>query len=88
MVNFKRFEFSFIKFVAANKWSSETSKMKGNNEEAGFINKYLKLIKFQILDAKNKLLIKIVLIIADCLREELFVINTTKIMFISSIEII
>ena len=57
-VNSKRFEFSSNKFVAPDKWSAEASKIKGNNEEARLINKHLELLKFQILEAENKLIIK------------------------------
>ncbi len=70
-VNSKRFEFSSNKFVAPEKWSSQTSKVKGNNEEARLINKHLDLLKFQILDAENKLLIKGIPITTENLNEEL-----------------
>ena len=81
-VNSKRFEFSSNKFVAPDKWSAEASKIKGNNEEARLINKHLELLKFQILEAENKLIIKNVPISADRLREEILGVNTTNRMLI------
>lgn len=81
-VNSKRFEFSSNKFVAPEKWSSLTSKMKGNSEDARLLNKHLELLKFQILDAENKLLLKNIPITAENLKEELLGKSITKRMLI------
>lgn len=81
-VNSKRFEFSSNKFVTPEKWSSLTSKMKGNNEDARLLNKHLDLIKFQILDAENKLILKDIPITAENLKEELMGKSLSKRMLI------
>lgn len=85
-VNSKRFEFSTNKFVAPEKWSSSTSKMKGNNEEARLLNKHLDLVKYQILETENKLLIKNIPITSDNVREELLGKSLTKRMLIPIFE--
>lgn len=44
-IDSKRFEFSTNKFVSPDKWSTQTSKIRGNNEEARLINKHLDLFE-------------------------------------------
>ena len=58
-VNSKRFEFSTNKYINPEKWSSESSKVKGNSEEARTINSHLDSIKSKILDAEKNFLKKI-----------------------------
>lgn len=71
-INSKRFEFSTNKFVSPDKWSTQTSKIRGNNDEARLINKHLDLLKFQIIEAENKLLHKDIPVTSENLKEELF----------------
>lgn len=81
-IDSKRFEFSTNKFVSPDKWSTQTSKIRSNNQEARLINKHLDLLKFQILDAENKLLFKNIPITSENLKEELFGKSLSKRMLI------
>ena len=81
-IDSKRFEFSTNKFVSPDKWSTQTSKIRGNNEEARLINKHLDLLKFQIIEAENKLLHKDIPVTSENLKEELFGKSLSKRMLI------
>ena len=54
-VNGKRAEFSTGKDVEISKWSSAQNRLKGNSEEARAINKYLDILKSNVLVLENKL---------------------------------
>lgn len=54
-VNGKRAEFSIGKDVEISKWSSAQNRLKGNSEEARAINKYLDILKSNVLVLENKL---------------------------------
>ncbi len=57
-VDGERFEFSSKRFIEKSKWSVESSKMKGNTEEARTINSYLDLIKSKVFDIQMELIHK------------------------------
>ena len=52
----KRFEYSTKKFIEPSKWSNESSRMKGNSEEARSINSLLDFTKNQINEIQFELL--------------------------------
>lgn len=54
-VNGKRAEFSIGNDVEISKWSSAQNRLKGNSEEARAINKYLDILKSNVLVLENKL---------------------------------
>ncbi len=54
-VNGKRAEFSTGKDVEISKWSSAQNRLKTNSEEARAINKYLDILKSNVLVLENKL---------------------------------
>lgn len=54
-VNGKRAEFSTGKDVEISKWSSAQNRLKGNSEEARATNKYLDILKSNVLVLENKL---------------------------------
>lgn len=56
-VNGKRAEFSTGKDVEISKWSSAQNRLKGNSEEARAINKYLDILKSNVLVLENKLVL-------------------------------
>jgi len=55
-VDGKRLEYSTKKFIDPTKWSSSTSRMKGNSEEARSINSILDFIKNKINEIQYELL--------------------------------
>ncbi len=67
-----RFEFSSTKFINPDKWSNETSKVKGTNDEARSINTHLEYIKSKIVDAEKVLYKKDLPITSENLKNEFF----------------
>lgn len=51
----RRFEFSTNKFIHSDKWNTEATKVRGNNEEARAINSHLDHIRSEIYEAERTL---------------------------------
>jgi site-specific recombinase XerD len=71
-VNGKRNDKSTGKFIDAEKWHSEMSKVKGNSEEARTINNHLDYLKNQVLEAEKRLFKKDIKVTSENLKNELF----------------
>jgi site-specific recombinase XerD len=71
-VNSKRIDKSTGKYVDAQKWSSETSKVKGNSEEARSINGHLDNLKSKVFMAEKILIAKDIKITSETLKNQLF----------------
>lgn len=54
----KRIDKSTGKYVLPEKWSTETSRLKGNSEEARLINNHLELLRMHVFEIEKQLLIK------------------------------
>ena len=54
-INGQRLDISSGFFIQEDKWSKETSKIKGNSEEARIINSQLEMIKAQVYETQKKL---------------------------------
>jgi len=54
-INGQRLDISSGFFILEDKWSKETSKIKGNSEEARIINSQLEMIKAQVYETQKKL---------------------------------
>ena len=81
-INAKRFEFSTIKYISPEKWSSEGTKVKGSNEEARTINSHLDYLKNQVLEAEKRLFKKDIPVSTENLKNELFGLAETKRMLV------
>jgi len=57
-VNGQRFDISTGHYVDEVKWSSETSRMKGNSEEAHTVNSQLELFKANVYETEKRLYMK------------------------------
>jgi len=82
----KRFEFSANKYVNPERWSGESSKVKGNNEEARTINSHLDYLKNQVLEAEKRLFKKDIKVTSENLKNELFGTTETKRMLVPIFE--
>lgn len=71
-VNGKRNDKSTGKYINAIKWQSETSKVKGNSEEARIINSHLESLKIKVFQAEKLLTAKDIVITSETLNNELF----------------
>lgn len=71
-VESKRFEFSSMKYINADKWSVEGTKAKGSNEEARIINSHLDYLKNQVLEAEKRLFKKDIKVTSETLKHEMF----------------
>ena len=71
-INSKRLDKSTGKYINANKWSSEMSKVKGNSEEARTINSYLDNIRLKVIISERNLISKDIPISIETLKNELF----------------
>jgi site-specific recombinase XerD len=69
-INSQRFDTSTGHYVEEAKWSSETSRMKGNSEEARSINGQLELIKSNVYETEKKLFMKEVDITFESFKTE------------------
>ena len=69
-INSQRFDTSTGHYVEEAKWSSETSRMKGNSEEARSINGQLELIKSNVYETEKKLFMKEVEITFESFKTE------------------
>lgn len=54
----KRIDKSTGKYVLPEKWSTETSRLKGNSEETRLINNHLELLRMHVFEIEKQLLIK------------------------------
>ena len=52
----KRLDKSIGKFIDASKWNSESSKMKGTNEESCLLNNHLKLLRINVFEIEKSML--------------------------------
>ena len=71
-VNGKRNDKSTGKFIDADKWHSEQSKVKGNSEEARTINSHLDNLKMKVFQAEKILTAKNIEITSETMNNELF----------------
>ncbi|MBS3992494.1 MAG: site-specific integrase, partial [Bacteroidetes bacterium] len=71
-VETKRFEFSTNKFVHVEKWSSESSRVKGFSEEARLINNYLDDTFAKLIIVEKSLLKKDIPVTSESFKNELF----------------
>lgn len=55
-INGKRLDNSTGKYIDPNKWNSDTSRMRGNSEEARLLNAHLDNLKVKIFTAEKKLI--------------------------------
>ena len=55
-INSKRLDNSTGKYINPDKWNSDTSRMRGNSEEARLLNAHLDNLKVKILTAEKKLI--------------------------------
>lgn len=55
-INGVRIEISTSKFIDKTKWSSESSKIKGNSEEARTINSYLDILKNKVYETERDMI--------------------------------
>jgi site-specific recombinase XerD len=55
-INSKRLDNSTGKYIDPNKWNSDTSRMRGNSEEARLLNAHLDNLKVKIFTAEKKLI--------------------------------
>jgi site-specific recombinase XerD len=74
-VDSKRFEFSSMKYINSEKWSSEGSKVRGSNEEARTINSHLDYLKNQVLAAEKRLFKKDIKVNSESIKNEIFAIE-------------
>lgn len=69
-INGQRFDLSTGLFVEEQKWSSETSKMKGNTEEARMFNGRLDMMKTIVCETEKKLFMNQVEITFESFKNE------------------
>lgn len=55
-INSKRLDNSTGKYIDPDKWNSDTSRMRGNSEEARLLNAHLDNLKVKIFTAEKKLI--------------------------------
>lgn len=82
----KLFEFSTNKYVHPERQSGESSKVKGNTEEARTINSHLDYLKNQVLEAEKKIFKKDITLNSENLKDDFFCLPETKQMLIPIFE--
>lgn len=85
-VSGKRIELSTNRFITLNQWSQEGNCMKGNSIIASTINKYLDVLRLQIVDAQMELIHEKIPITAESLKYKLLGAEIEKKMLISIFE--
>ena len=74
----KRIDKSTGKYVLPERWSTETSRLKGNSEESRSINNHLDLIRKEVFETEKNLLLKGVILNFENFKNEYLGIESTK----------
>ena len=74
----KRIDKSTGKYVLPERWSTETSRLKGNSEESRSINNHLDLIRKEVFETEKNLLLKGIILNFENFKNEYLGIESTK----------